>query len=75
MDDIQLLDNDRTFPGPDVPMAFVSAAVDGSGFVSKEVITPVFTPDASQSDRIDANGITITAPNNDTDWDQALGVQ
>jgi hypothetical protein len=47
-------------PGPDVPIAVGTAGYDGSVFAGG-VITQVFTPDASQSDTVDINGITVPA--------------
>jgi hypothetical protein len=35
-----------------------------------KVITDVFTPDASQADKIDVNGITVPAPQSDAWWNQ-----
>jgi hypothetical protein len=50
-------------PGLDVPMAFGTAAWDGSKFVGNQVITPVFTPDASQASTIgDGYGHSIANP-------------
>jgi len=40
-----------------------------SNWISTNVITPVFTPDANQSNTINANGITIQAPDA-YDWQQ-----
>jgi hypothetical protein len=40
-------------PGLDVPIAFGSVAWDGSKFVADQIIIPVFTPDASQAEKID----------------------
>jgi RHS repeat-associated protein len=60
-------------PGLDVPTAFGSAAWDGSKFVGNQVIIPVFTPDALQSDKIDdGNGHLIQSPNS-IDFVNALG--
>jgi RHS repeat-associated protein len=49
-------------PGPDVPVGIYSVAQDGSKFATDNVIVPVFTPDASQSDTINMNGITLPDP-------------
>jgi hypothetical protein len=44
-------------------MAFGTAAWDGSKFVGNQVITPVFTPDASQASTIgDRYGHSIANP-------------
>jgi RHS repeat-associated protein len=40
-----------------------------SNWISTNVITPVFTPDANQSNTINANGVTIQAPDA-FDWSQ-----
>ncbi len=50
-------------PETGIPLAVYGVAEDGSDFVANEVIIPVFTPDASQSDTIDnGNGVTIPNP-------------
>jgi len=49
-------------PGPDVPISFGTAAYDGSQ-IAGQVMTDVFTPDASQGDYINnGNGLTIPNP-------------
>lgn len=46
-----------------VPLAVFGVAQDASDFVANEVVIPVFTPDALQSDKIDdGNGHTVPAP-------------
>jgi hypothetical protein len=57
-----------------VPLAVIGVAKDGSDFVANQVIIPVFTPDALQSDTIeDGNGILLPAPNAVFDSGQAFG--
>jgi hypothetical protein len=48
-------------PGTDVPIAAGFAAYSGSKFAG-DTLTIVFTPDASQSDTINANGVTVQNP-------------
>ena len=50
-------------------LAAGALAWDGANWTSNYVITPVFTPDANQSNTINANGITIPAPDA-YDWHQ-----
>jgi hypothetical protein len=47
--------------GSDLPLAYGFAVYDGSQFAG-HTLTTVFTPDASQSDTINANGITVQDP-------------
>jgi RHS repeat-associated protein len=59
-------------PGPDVPLAFFSAAWDGSKF-GASIINSVFVPDASQSDKmVDDYGHAVPNPNS-VDMCEALG--
>jgi RHS repeat-associated protein len=48
--------------GADFPIAVGFAAYDGSQFVGNQVVTPVFTPDALQSNTIAANGYLMPNP-------------
>ncbi len=48
-------------PGSEVPIAFGFAAYSGSQFAGN-TLTTVFTPDALQSNTINANGITVQDP-------------
>jgi hypothetical protein len=50
-------------------VAVGALAWDGSNWTANNVITPVFTPDANQSNTINANGVTIAAPDA-YDWHQ-----
>jgi hypothetical protein len=50
-------------------VALGALTVDASDWISNYVITPVFTPDANQSNTINANGVTIPAPDA-YDWHQ-----
>jgi hypothetical protein len=59
--------------GSDLPIAYGVAVYDGSEFAA-QTITEVFRPDSAQSDTINMNGYTVTAPNA-VDWNQVLGVQ
>ncbi len=52
-----------------VGVAVGAMAWSASNWVSTNVITPVFTPDANQSDTINANGVTVQAPDA-YDWHQ-----
>ena len=52
-------------PGPDVPLAFGSAAVDVSRFAANQVMIPVFTPDALQSNTANINGTTVSLSGDD----------
>jgi RHS repeat-associated protein len=50
-------------------VAVGAMAWSASNWISTNVITPVFTPDANQSNTINANGVTIQAPDA-YDWHQ-----
>ena len=50
-------------------VAVGATAWSASNWISTNVITPVFTPDANQSNTINANGVTIPAPDA-YDWHQ-----
>jgi RHS repeat-associated protein len=52
------------FPDTGLPLAIYGVAEDASGFVANQVLIPVFTPDALQSDMIDdGNGHLVQSPN------------
>jgi hypothetical protein len=48
--------------GSDFPIAVGFAGYDGSQFVANQVIIPVFTPDALQSNTVNENGILMPNP-------------
>jgi RHS repeat-associated protein len=57
-------------PGPDVPIAFGSAAYDGSQFVTNQILAPVFNAAPTQNINVDVgNGNLLTIPNPALDFD------
>jgi hypothetical protein len=51
--------------GANVPIAYGFAAYDMRIFTRDSVITPVFTPDAAQSNTMPTNGVTLQLPENE----------